>query len=87
MFDKGLISKIYRELTQYNVKKTIQFKKKKTGRLDKEFFKKEHSWPDKHTKKFLVSLVIKEMQIQLQKDITLFLRMAAVKKTKNKQCC
>ena len=61
--NKGLISKIYKQLTQLNNKKQPNLK---MGRRPKQtFLQRRHTdgqWA--HEKKCLTSLVIKEMQIR-----------------------
>ena len=64
MTDKGSISKIYKQLTQLNIKK--QTTQLKTGRKTQTdfFFKEDTQMANRYMKRWSASLIIKEMQIK-----------------------
>ena len=85
--DKGLISRIYRELKQICKKKTNKPIQKWAKDMNRHFTKEGIYEPNKHMKKSSSSLVIREMQIKssLRYHLTP-VRMVIIKKSGNNRC-
>jgi hypothetical protein len=85
--DKGLISKMYRELKKFRRQRINTPMKKWAHELNREFSKEEVKMASKYVKKSLSSLVLKEIYIKTTIKFHLTpVRMAIIKDNNNNIC-
>jgi single-stranded DNA-specific DHH superfamily exonuclease len=85
--DKGLITRIYRELKKLNSPQINEPIKKWASELNRTFSEEEIQMAEKHMKKCSPSLAIKEMQIKTTLRFHLTpVRIAIVRNTTTNRC-